>query len=127
MLINHLLNKFESFEFNVKINVGFSLCFSIMQTDHRNIARYIENPVSFFEISRIILDLQNYQLTFAIFRSFDHVFGLSKNREKLYNRLVEKFFDSFPNDSIWDYINVNSQEIEEVGNNFIHEYFNVVD
>ncbi|KAH0788336.1 hypothetical protein GPJ56_007810 [Histomonas meleagridis] len=123
--LNELLDFFDCSEYWVKVHLGFGICASVSHTTHINIARYVENRVSIFDVSREILEFQNFNLSMAVFKAFFHMFELGRNRKELYSKLVEKFMLVFPDDMIWNYINVENEEVEQLGTQFVNEFFNV--
>lgn len=84
-------------------------------------------PISFFEICKLLLDNYFTNITPRVFKGLTSVFTYAINESNdIYQELLGMFNEVFPENSIWEYIYVDDDYVQNTGILFMETAFKII-
>ena len=122
-----IFSKFTHCSRNQKITLGYIICQYTKNVQIQNVAIILEGQTNFFMVARELFETGSKDLTIQVFQALIAIFKLGEKRQNLYDRCITLFFEAFPENTIWDYVNADDKDVEEIGNYFAHSVFSIDD
>lgn len=112
--IKTLMIQYNNLTNKCKEAAGY-IIFDFAQTvNSQNVNLLITNESNIFSIAKDLLGFNNKKLMIMIFKSMQHFFEITQFSQ----HTIDMFTNEFPGDTIWQFIETNDEEVNQIAMNF---------